>query len=247
MSTHPRSRTSSRGRSERVPPSALFGAFVAAALAGCEKPSGDLPPPPPTSGRDVVVTATGKAAAPAPPTAASASARPVASNAPPRQLCTGQQPRPAPKGALSGLAAPGAAAPRELNFGVGKWIWINLWAAWCGPCKEEMPRLTAWQSKLSSAGVLIELAFVSLDDDERQLQRFLEAQPTAGGVRASYWLPEGGLRASWLAGLGVKESTELPVQALVAPSGQLTCVIQGAVEDRDYPAIASFVGAKNPK
>ena len=42
----------------------------------------------------------------------------------------------------------------------------------------------------------------------------------------------------------MKESAQLPVQVLVAPSGQVACVIEGAVEDRDYPAIAAFVGAK---
>ena len=57
------------------------------------------------------------------------------------------------------------------------------------------------------------------------------------------WLPEE-LRPGWLPALGVKESPELPVQALVAPSGQVACVIQGAVEERDYPAIAAFVGAR---
>lgn len=133
--------------------------------------------------------------------------------------------------------------PMTPPFGVGKWVWVNLWAAWCGPCKLEMPRLLTWQQKLSASGVLIDLAFVSLDDDERQLRRFLEAQPQAG-VRASYWLPDGSMRSSWLAALGVKESPELPVHALVAPSGQITCVIHGAVEDQDYAAIAAFVGAR---
>ena len=74
------------------------------------------------------------------------------------------------------------------------------------------------------------------------MRRFLEAQPK-DGVRATYWLPEGE-RAGWLGSLGLKESPQLPVQILVAPSGQVACVIEGAVEDRDYPAIASFVGAK---
>jgi hypothetical protein len=105
-----------------------------------------------------------------------------------------------------------------------------------------MPRLVAWQEKLRSAGVLLDLAFVSMDDDERETRRFLEAQPP-GGVRATYWLPEGE-RSGWLGALGLKGATQLPVQALVAPSGQVACVIEGAVEDRDYPALAAFVGAK---
>jgi hypothetical protein len=105
-----------------------------------------------------------------------------------------------------------------------------------------MPRITAWQDKLRASGMLIDLAFVSMDDDERQTRRFLDAQP-ANGVRATYWLPESE-RAGWLGPLGLKPNTQLPVHVLVAPSGQVACVIEGAVEDRDYPSIAAFVGAK---
>jgi thiol-disulfide isomerase/thioredoxin len=216
-----------------------FSAFCAlgAAVAGCDDPKPDLAPPPPMNGRANAVTA--KATAAPPPTATTT----AAPAGPPRQLCAGQKPRSAPKGTPKTAAAEGTPAPAAtMPLGVGKWTWINLWAAWCGPCKEEMPRLLTWQKKLSDAGVMIDLTFVSLDDDERQMRRFLEAQPR-DGVRATYWLPEGE-RSGWLGSINLKESPQLPLQILVAPSGQVACVIEGAVEDRDYPALASFVGAK---
>jgi len=201
----------------------------------------DLPPPPSTARSNAVVAKD----AGAPVNDGGHAATPVTTSTAPRQLCAGQGQRPAPKAAVKTAAAPGESPPpATMPFGVGKWTWVNLWAAWCAPCKEEMPRLRSFQSKLSAAGVLVELAFVSMDDDERQLHRFLEGQPKAGGVRSSYWLPEGDLRSGWLSALGLTEKTELPVQALVAPSGQLACVIQGAIEDRDYPALAAFFGAK---
>lgn len=201
---------------------------------------GSAPPPPPTSRNNAVLAASGKPNAPPGPTAAPAPSQKAA----PRDPCAGQKERPGPKGAMKTKAAPGATAlPATVAFGAGKWVWLNFWAAWCGPCKEEMPRLLAWQDKLQKAGVLIDFAFVSLDDDERQLERFLDAQPAAG-VRASYWLPEGAPRTTFLSSLGFKDTPELPVQALVSPDGQLACSIQGAVEDRDYDAIAAFVGAK---
>ena len=214
-------------------------AILLAALAlGCDSPKGDLPPPPTSGGRSNAVTSDAAAETTKPTATASA---PVG---PPRQLCTTREQRPPPKGAIRTAAAPGTAPPEAvIPFGAGKWIWINLWAAWCAPCKEEMPRILAWRDKLRQRGVLLDVAFVSLDDDERQMARFLETQPPTG-VRSTYWLPEGAVRTSWLTGLGVKDPPELPVQALVAPSGQIACMIQGAVEDRDYPAIAAFVGAK---
>ena len=220
----------------------LAGALVAAlALTACDKDAGSIAPPPPASGRSNAVLARGGASAAAPtahPTAA------PSAPAAPRQLCVGQRERPAPKGNIKIAAASGATPPfTPVPFGVGKWVWVNFWAAWCGPCKEEMPRLLAWKERLAGAGVLLDLAFVSLDDDARQLQRFLETQPPSG-VRASYWLPDGDLRSGWLAALGLKNPPDLPVQALVSPTGQVSCIIQGAVEDRDYAAIAAVMGAK---
>lgn len=202
----------------------------------------DLPAPPtPGQGRNNAVTVSGTAARPATP---AVTARPAQPPAAPRLLCSGQAPRPAPTGALASASAAGAAPlPSTLGFGVGKWVWMNYWAAWCKPCKEEMPRLLGWQQKLRAAGVLIDLVFISLDDDERQFRRFLDDQP-GNGVRASYWLPDGAGRTSWLAALGMQDATKLPVHALASPSGQVTCMIDGAVEDSDYPAIAAFLGAR---
>jgi thiol-disulfide isomerase/thioredoxin len=216
-------------------------ACAAIPLAACDDAKKDVPPPPPMTGRANAVTAKPAATGPAPaPTATGAASAPAG---PARQLCAGQKPRSAPKGTPKTAAAPDATPPpAAMPIGVGKWTWINLWAAWCGPCKEEMPRLVAWQKKLVDAGVLLDLEFVSLDDDERQMRRFLEAQPQSG-VRATWWLPESE-RAGWLGSVGLKESAQLPVQILVAPSGQVACVIEGAVEDRDYPAIAAFMGKK---
>lgn len=222
--------------------------LAAAASAGCDDVKPDVAPPPPMTGRANAVAAKTAATSPTSPAptapTASTGAPPSGGTAhPARQLCVGQKTRSAPKGSPKTAAAEGATPPpATLPIGVGKWTWINLWAAWCGPCKEEMPRLLGWQKKLSEAGVMIDLAFVSLDDDERQMQRFLDAQPK-DGVRATYWIPEGD-RSAFLGPLGIKESPQLPVQILVAPSGQVSCVIEGAVEDRDYAAIASFVGAK---
>lgn len=217
--------------------STLLGLFVSS-LLGCDGGKADLPPPPSGERAAIVTAKATPSQAPAP-----ASTNKPAPSAP-RKLCEGQKDRAGPKGTIKTAAASGEDKPASsLPLGVGKWVWVNLWAAWCGPCKEEMPRLIAWQKKLSQAGVLVELSFVSIDDDERQLQRFLDAQPK-GGVRASYWLPEGEGRNDWLGSIGLKSSVELPVQALVAPSGQLACVIQGAVEDSDYPAVQALLTQK---
>jgi thiol-disulfide isomerase/thioredoxin len=135
-------------------------------------------------------------------------------------------------------AAGAAALGNDIPVGGGKWTWINLWAAWCGPCKEEMPRLQKWQQKLSAN---MNLQFVSLDDDQRQLMRFLEAQPKDGSMRASYWLPEGKTRDNWLSAQHLKNPPQLPVQILVNPQGKVHCIIEGAVDEVDFPAVSAIV------
>jgi thiol-disulfide isomerase/thioredoxin len=167
--------------------------------------------------------------------------------APPRskKLCDGDgnaAGRALPKTTLAHVEAAGA-PPLDgaLPPARGRWTWMNFWAAWCGPCKEEMPRLMAWQDKLGKAGAPVRFLFVSLDDDSRQLQDFLERQPQ-DGVRSSLWLPEGPSRTTLLAGLRMTRDPGLPEQALIDPTGRVRCFVQGAVEDADYTEIAEIVG-----
>lgn len=121
--------------------------------------------------------------------------------------------------------------------------WINLWAAWCEPCKEEIPLLIEWHTALRAKGIDFDLVFVSLDDDDRQLQRFLDAQQHLAGT---YHLAEGKERDSWLAAFDLTSDVRLPVQLLVAPGGELGCLIDGAVSGSDEPAIAEALGKLRP-
>jgi thiol-disulfide isomerase/thioredoxin len=160
-----------------------------------------------------------------------------------RRLCDGDanaRGRALPKATLQLVEAPGAAPIDPTLPARGRWTWVNFWAAWCGPCKEEMPRLLGWQDRLARAGAPVHFAFVSLDDDERQLQDFLQRQPP-DGLRSTLWLPDGAKRSALLAGLRMKSAPELPEQALVDPSGHVRCFIEGAVEDGDYAEIAAIV------
>lgn len=214
------------------------------ACAGCEPGKNDLPPPPSTSRSDAVVAKS--AQAPLEPMATGApKSSATAGISAPRQLCTNQSAKAAPKlKDWKAESAANATAPTlPPAVGVGRWTWVNLWAAWCGPCKEEMPRIVEMQKKLDAAGTRVDVDFVSLDDDERQLTRFLESQP-ASGVRASYWLPEGDSRTAFMRALVGKDTAELPVQAFFAPNGQLACVVQGAIDERDEPQLTAMFSRK---
>jgi thiol-disulfide isomerase/thioredoxin len=146
-----------------------------------------------------------------------------------------------PAGALPHLEAPGTAPlPGRIPTGGGQWTWVNLWAAWCKPCKEEIPLLRSWEAQLAQAGTPFRLAFVSLDDDERQARKFLEEQPP-GGLRASWWLEEGKGRVAWLEAFQFQGDPRLPLHFLFDPKGTLRCVIDGAVEPVDLPVVRALL------
>jgi thiol-disulfide isomerase/thioredoxin len=172
--------------------------------------------------------------------------QPAASSPPKprRALCGGQldaEGKAAPKRAISRLAAPGEPELAESPTFNGGFTWVNFWAAWCVPCKEEIPRLMGWQKKLSSSGKSFRVHFISVDDDERQLEKFLREQP-AGALRSTYWLKEGKERDDWLSSAGVSSDPELPVHLLVDARGKIRCRVQGAVEDADYADLVSLLG-----
>ncbi len=128
-------------------------------------------------------------------------------------------------------------APDPLKKKAGRWTWVNFWAAWCVPCKTELPLLFRWRDALENQ---VEFSFVSLDDDERQLREFLAREP-ANGLTRTYWLPDGATRQAWLEALNLKAEPELPLQLLIDPNGMLRCRVEGAVEPEDLAALERIV------
>lgn len=180
-----------------------------------------------------------KAGAPA----RAASATRTAPERPRPVLCDGQldakpapfRPRTAP---VRVSLAPGEELDKDpLAREPGRWTWVNFWAAWCVPCKQELPLLFQWRKSLASD---VRFRFISLDDDERQLRDFL-AREGAGGLTSSYWLPDGAVRQAWLAALKLESEPELPLQLLIDPNGMLRCRVQGAVEPADLAALERIV------
>lgn len=225
-------------------PGLMFGGFsrmtalallasIASGLFGCDETK--APPAPAASRSQAVLAAPGqspKSLASAEPTSA-ASGKPEGSE----PLCAPAEVVDLPKTAIGGLgssASPFAGGPLP----VGKATWITLWAAWCEPCKKELPLLLEWKAKLAQEGTPIELVFLSLDDDERQLAAFLTAHPELG---SSYWLREGEEREKFMSALGLPADPRLPVQLLASRAGAVSCRIDGAVESGDYPRVRSVV------
>ena len=115
----------------------------------------------------------------------------------------------------------------------GHWLWINVWATWCKPCIEEMPRLVKWQHQLAAAGHPVDLAFVSVDDKDSDLVEFAKAHP---GTPASTRVADPKQQEPWLAALAVESGT-IPVHVFASPSGHVRCVRAGGIREPDYASI----------
>jgi thiol-disulfide isomerase/thioredoxin len=209
-----------------------MGRLPALALAllacGCDEKKGS------TAGRSESVV--GSASASVAP--AVSSSAPIATA--PRKLCADATGRSFPKQPnVKVIDSAGAITAASIDMR-GTFTWVNFWAAWCGPCKEEIPRLRGWKAKLVSQGVKFELALISLDDDERQLSSEL-AKQTDPAAKRSLWLPDGPLRTAVLGPLKMTSAAALPMHALVDPEGKIRCFVDGAVDDKDFDEVARLV------
>jgi len=54
----------------------------------------------------------------------------------------------------------------------GKVVFVNIWATWCPPCRQEMPSMVRFYEKMRDRGV--EILAVSEDNDGEALKRFVE-------------------------------------------------------------------------
>ena len=116
----------------------------------------------------------------------------------------------------------------------GKWVVVNFWATWCGPCLKEMPDLSALDAMREHIEV-IGLAYEDIKPAE--MTAFLKVHPVVYPIAiidvysppADFASPRG-----------------LPMSYLIAPDGTVAKQFLGPVTAKDIEAAIASAGGPKP-
>jgi cytochrome c biogenesis protein CcmG/thiol:disulfide interchange protein DsbE len=115
------------------------------------------------------------------------------------------------------LDGPGEGAIADYR---GRWVLVNLWASWCGPCRQEAPVLDEFARRYRGRNVTV--LGIDVQDNSDDALAFLR---------------EFDLRYPQLRSVGDERSeafgsTGVPENFLVDPRGRLALIWRGPVDDR---------------
>ncbi|MEX1058554.1 MAG: TlpA disulfide reductase family protein, partial [Natronospirillum sp.] len=97
---------------------------------------------------------------------------------------------------------------------------VNLWATWCGPCREEMPTLDALQSELGGAGFEV----VALSLDRQGASAVTQFYQEIGIEHLSVYVDDSGMAGNKLKAVGI------PTTLLLNTEGQEIGRLVGTAE-----------------
>lgn len=118
-------------------------------------------------------------------------------------------------------------APVSVSAYDGKLLLINFWATWCAPCVEEMPMLSALQSRYADEN--LQVLGVALDDPEK-------AADFAAGLGLEYPVLVGTADAILVGRQYGNRAGMLPYSVLVDPQGTIQWSHLGALVPEELEA-----------
>jgi thiol-disulfide isomerase/thioredoxin len=122
---------------------------------------------------------------------------------------------------------------RTLSGLKGRVVFLNFWATWCPPCREEMPSMETLYRRLGEAG----LEFLAVDIQEKQ--KPVEAFIKDGGLSFPVALDESG-RVSGIYGI-----RSIPTTFIIDQNGLIIASVIGGRKWDSPEVIAAFEALLN--
>jgi cytochrome c biogenesis protein CcmG, thiol:disulfide interchange protein DsbE len=125
----------------------------------------------------------------------------------------------APDGAAPAFTLEGRSGPVSLAAYKGKYVYLDFWASWCGPCKRSFPWMGELQKRYGPAG--LQVVAINVDAARADAQRFLAENPAAFVIAYD---PEGAVAKQY----AIKG---MPSSVLIGPDGRILHVHTGFNDD----------------
>ncbi len=106
---------------------------------------------------------------------------------------------------------------RTLKEFRGKLIFLNFWATWCHPCRDEMPEMEKLWKRLKNKGFVI--IAVAVDKNPRMVREFYESYKVTFPVLLD---PKGEVRKKY-------EVTALPMTYMIGKDGKISGRVTGSI------------------
>lgn len=113
---------------------------------------------------------------------------------------------------------------------------VNLWATWCGPCRKEMPEMSAWYKAQKKGSV--DMVGIALDSGEN-IGKFLKTTPVAYPI----WRYSGASSRQFMKSFGNQVGV-LPFTVVEAPKCGFKQTITGEVNAQSLNAALKAAQAK---
>lgn len=108
----------------------------------------------------------------------------------------------------------------------GRWVLVNLWAAWCAPCIAEMPALNSWYHAHQDQVMVLGVNFDHASD--ATLNQFAHDHhidfPLLSRMPIQQWFH-------------VNDLSTVPMTIVIAPSGKVARIVQGPLSSNDLNAL----------
>ena len=116
----------------------------------------------------------------------------------------------------------------NITQSTGKWVFVHFWAAWCGPCRREMPTVQKMHDLIKD--VPIDIVLINTAEDDDTVFSFLS---TVAPNMISLMDRDGTVTERW-------QPRGLPATFLVSPRGTLEYIALGG-RTWDKPEFLNFL------